>query len=391
MSLIKWKIVAFFRIVGSRVIRFVISVFCLFPIKRNRILFHSFKGRQYSCNPKEISEYLSNYYDGKFELIWAFREPDKYKYLEEKNIKVVNYISIRRFFLEVTAGFSVNNVGSFSWLPQRNGQIHLNTWHGGGCYKKLSTEMLGDKAMKLTVKRTTHMVSSSKFFSKYVVNGEFGFDKNILEFGMPRNDIFFQIDRLELSRCNVREKLVIPSEKLVVLYAPTWRVNWKIKFPDFEHISKAIVEKYGREAFILIRTHVYYNNNELELSDLNIRDVTDYPDMQELLCAADILITDYSSSIWDYSFLYRPCFLYAADVEEYIKDRGFCKDIYSWGFPVCRNDEELYDAIINFDADDFRKKMEKHHEDLGSFEDGHATEKICRFLVDTLENDQRKE
>ena len=118
---------------------------------------------------------------------------------------------------------------------------------------------------------------------------------------------------------------------------------------------------------------------------IEIVDVSEYPDMQELLCACDVLITDYSSSIWDYSFTYKPCFLYVTDLEKYTSERGFGKDIYSWGFPVCKTDEELYQAIINFDEDKFKKKMKKHHEDLGSFEDGYATKRVCEYLIKEME------
>ena len=107
--------------------------------------------------------------------------------------------------------------------------------------------------------------------------------------------------------------------------------------------------------------------------------------MQDLLLVCDILITDYSSSIWDYSFTYKPCFLYTTDLEQYTSERGFGRDIYTWGFPVCKNDEELYQAIINFDEDDFRMKMQKHHDDLGSYENGNATQYVCEYLIKEME------
>lgn len=338
-------------------------------------MFHSFKGKQYSCNPRAITEYLLEYYPDKYEIIWFFRNPSKYKDLENKGIRVVQYVSLERVILEVTAIASINNFGSFNWIPRRRNQLHINTWHGGGCYKKLRTDALSDITRKLTADQTSHMISSSRFFSDYVVRGEFQFRKKILEIGMPRNDVFFNADRLQENNKNIRKKYGVKDDKAIILYAPTWRFNAEPSCPDFSMVKEAVQKLLGKDVVLFSRVHHYLRQTLRDSID-----TTDYPDMQELLCAADILITDYSSSIWDYSFTYRPCFLYAADVDDYIENRGFDKDIYTWGFPVCKSDKELYDAIVNFDQEDFRQKMENHHKDLGSFENGHATEKFCSFL-----------
>ena len=84
--------------------------------------------------------------------------------------------------------------------------------------------------------------------------------------------------------------------------------------------------------------------------------------------------------IWDFSFTYRPCFLYTPDLAQYERERGFDIDIHEWGFPVCESSDDLTNAICNFDADDFKKKMERHHEVLGSFENGHACEAVAQII-----------
>lgn len=358
-----------------RLLQIGIRILYVIPVNSRRIVFHSYVGKQYSCNPRAITEYLLENYPDKYEIIWFFRDPDQYHYLKEKNIRVVKYFSIKRIILEVTARASINNCGSFNWIPVRKSQLHVNTWHGGGCYKKLSSESFIDITRELTASQTSHMISSSKFFSDYVVRREFQFKREILEIGMPRNDIFFDEKRIQERNTKVRKKYRVGSDKTIILYAPTWRFDTEIVCPDFDSVREAVRKWSGKDAVLFSRGH-HYLKQILEDSI----DTTDYPDMQDLLCAADILITDYSSSIWDYSFTYRPCFLYAADVDEYIEKRGFDKDIYTWGFPVCKSDKELYDAIVNFDQEDFREKMEKHHRELGSFENGRAAEEFCSFL-----------
>lgn len=370
-----WRIKEIGKYLLVKLLQIGIRVFYIIPLNDRRIVFHSFKGKQYSCNPRAITEYLLEHYPDTYEIIWFFRNPKKYKDLENKGIRVVQYISLERVILEVTAVASINNFGSFNWIPRRKKQLHVNTWHGGGCYKKIHTDFFNDITRNETVAQTSHMISSSSFFSDYVVRGEFQFKGKILNIGMPRNDVFFSEDKIWSNNIKVRKKYDIKTDTAIVLYAPTWRFDVEISVPDFKMIKDAVHCLTGKTVVLFSRIH-HFSKQQIKDSI----DTTDYPDMQELLCAADVHITDYSSSIWDYSFTYRPCFLYAADVDDYIENRGFDKDIHTWGFPVCKSDKELYDAIVNFDQEDFRQKMENHHKDLGSFENGHATEKFCSFL-----------
>ena len=112
-------------------------------------------------------------------------------------------------------------------------------------------------------------------------------------------------------------------------------------------------------------------------------DATSYPDMQELLCAADILISDYSSTIWDFSLMKKPCFLYCPDLDYYMNyDRGTYTPIETWPGILCRSNEELEQAILHFNEEEYIKKVEKHHRDLGSYETGHACEQVCRRIAE---------
>ena len=113
----------------------------------------------------------------------------------------------------------------------------------------------------------------------------------------------------------------------------------------------------------------------------NVLDLTSYPDMQELLYACDALITDYSSSMWDFSITGKPCLLYTPDLDRYIEQRGFDKDIYSWGFPVCKTNSQMYETIIGFNEKEFILLMDKHQKDLGSYEKGNATEQVVGLIA----------
>lgn len=103
--------------------------------------------------------------------------------------------------------------------------------------------------------------------------------------------------------------------------------------------------------------------------------------MQELLYVSDVLITDYSSSIWDFSFTNRPCFLYATDLSTYDLTQGFYTNIYDWPFPLAQNNEELIQNITQFDNAVYLDAINKHHEEFGSFETGTACQQVYNFIT----------
>ena len=116
-------------------------------------------------------------------------------------------------------------------------------------------------------------------------------------------------------------------------------------------------------------------------------DATDYPDMQELLCAADLLITDYSSSIWDYALLGRPAILYVPDLDRYeAEDRGFYTPIREWPGIICRDGGKMEEAILGLDEDEEKRRAGAHLEAFRSYERGRAcemTERVIRHFLRT--------
>ena len=106
--------------------------------------------------------------------------------------------------------------------------------------------------------------------------------------------------------------------------------------------------------------------------------------MQELLSAADVFISDYSSCLWDFSLTMRPCFIFAPDFDIYSVRPGFESDYHQWPFPIAKSNKELNDNIFEFDNDIYSLKCQKYHNEYGSFEDGHASERIAQYVNDKL-------
>lgn len=196
--------------------------------------------------------------------------------------------------------------------------------------------------------------------------------------GTPRNDKLVRRETEEQSR-KVRSYYGIAEDEKIVLYAPTYRPMEKELSLNSDRLL-AELGKSGERYCLLYRGHRYQKAEELQITGERIVNASDYPDMQELLCAADMMITDYSSSVWDYSFLYRPCFLYVPDLNEYRKLNGFYVDVEDWPFALAQTEEELCRVIANYDETEAIRKIKEHHAYMGNYESGHACEEIAEYI-----------
>ena len=181
-------------------IRFAFHLFFVFPIERNRIMFESYKGKSYSCNPKYVSEYLYNNHKNEFELVWVFREPEKHR--DIKGITSVKYNSLKYFYYRFTSKIIICNMTDEVYLPKRKQQVVINTWHAGGAYKRvgLSYSATFSKATQwqdeIVRKETSYYVSSSALFTKYNIHEAYHYDGEVLNIGMPRNDCLFDRSKI---------------------------------------------------------------------------------------------------------------------------------------------------------------------------------------------------
>ena len=354
------------------------------PFHPKRIVFVSYLGKQYSCNPKYICEYMLKHAP-EYELVWALQNPEQYAFLEESGIRVVKYNSFTFIRLCLSSGYIITNTRDMMHIPFTSRQRVINTWHGGGSYKTVgsSSALLSPaENFRQHIAHRTPLtyLSSCKAFTEQTLEESFHHNGPILECGMPRNDLL-----IHGNRPDIREKVFahfqIPWDHKLLIYAPTYRDNKKAADYAFDTkaVSAALRSRFGGEWSILFRCH-YYIAEEARMLNADYINASDYPDMQELLYASDILVTDYSSSIWDFSFTGRPCFLYATDLDDYQLTQGFYSDIHTWPFPLAESNPELIDRIQNFDEKQHLQNMEQHHKDLGSFEHGTACKQVLQYI-----------
>ena len=364
-----------------------LQLFRVLPLQ-DRVNFIAFSGRQYSDSPRRISELLLKEHP-EIQQVWAFTEPEKFRFLEEKGIKIVKYKSLEYLYYVMTSRVYVDNAEFWSALKFRPGQMVLETWHGGGAYKRVGGHRIDvnqreqqhavEKMNKITL-----FLSSSKAFTKYVIRDAYQYRGEVLECGLPRNDDLLSPDPATAAKA--RETLGIPAGAKVLLYAPTFRNSHTLDLydVDFARLKASLEARFGGEWVIVLRMHYYLAHKAMAVGAPWLYNATDYPDMQELLLSSDVLLTDYSSCMWDFSLMKKPCFLYARDIDEYRGERDFYTPIDSWPFPLAADNDALEQVIAEFDEEKYRADAARHHAELGSTESGTAAkqcvERIAAFL-----------
>jgi CDP-glycerol glycerophosphotransferase len=261
-------------------------------------------------------------------------------------------------------------------------------WHGGIPLKQIEKDVedrLGfsyTRKAKADSKACDLMITGSRFQAN-LIREKFWYDGEILESGIPRYDIFFNRKAHEAIKEKVYRHYNIPIGNRLVLYAPTFRrnhslepynIDWKTAIPLFETM-------FDDKVTVLLRLHP--NMLKVDTSPLlnapGVTDATRYHDMQELLCVCDLLITDYSSTMFDIAMIGKPCLLYATDVDEY--DRGYYFRFDSLPFPLAKDMSELTHVISTFNYDEYHSKVREFLEKtVEMFEDGHASERIAEWM-----------
>lgn len=395
----------------QKIVRGSIRIFCIFPIISNRILFNSQKGTQYACNPRFIYESLYKQNGNKLQYVWCLNNPPE-SLSNREGIIIVKYNSLRYFYYQMTSKVIVANIPSPCYVPRRKKQFMIDTWHGGGAYKRVglsSPQQTSLSDVSNSIFRTTEasnnaswesykakynaidtslFLSSSKRFTEVMFESQLLPRDAYLEIGMPRNDIFFKDTSFVEKKA--KSKLGIDPEKKVILFAPTYRGNFKKQrndiMLDIQMCLDAANDRWGGDWVFVYRMHIYSSSLDKEKIPTNAIDASGYDEMQELLCMADIFITDYSSSQWDYALTQKPGFLFTPDLDYYLnEDRGFYTPIDDWAFAYAKSNVELADLIRGFDESVHLKRVQRHMDLLGSFEDGHATEKVCDIIMKQIE------
>ncbi len=362
--------------------------FMKLPIQKNKILVENFHGMGYGDSPKYIVEELKKR-NLNIDIVWVVKKDSNYEFPD--GIRTV-VMGSNAFYREVfTSKIWICNVRKFQNVKKREGQFYLQTWHGTG-WKKIESEA-DPKSVRQNPLYYDAGVKDSLMIDVLLSNCTFMTDKfnrcfyspqNIVETGLPRNDIFFR-DAPEIIH-KVKEHFNIADNKKIVLYAPTFRNSYDGTDPfdlDIGAVLKAIGGCYGEEFVCLVRMHPNIKKRSYMYQyDNRIINASFYNDIMELLYASDVLITDYSSCAFDFMLSRKPVFLYASDLENYLSnDRGFNLRYDKTPFPIAETNGQMIENIRSFDAKKYWNELANFLVELGFVDDGKASKRAADMII----------
>lgn len=296
-------------------------------------------GKRFNDSPKAIYQYMvDNGYTDKYKCVWAVDDVSKYNI--PGNAEIIKQDTLNYFLTALKAKYWICCVNIERGLHfKKDKTIFLNTWH---C---VPTNYMGnavDNRGDFDWRKTDYVCYSGPFEKPIIIKDCVAREESLIPTGLPRNDLLFHVN--EEMQIEYKKMLNIDPKKKVILYAPTWRdsndfgSDYQLTPPiDWKQWQAELEEDY----VVLLRTHAYTTKLcGVEFNDF-IRDCSNYPEVNDLMIAADIMISDYSSIIFDYAILERPIICYGYDYDEYVKHRGFYFDL----------DEEFPTGIIRSDKD----------------------------------------
>ncbi|REJ17225.1 MAG: CDP-glycerol glycerophosphotransferase family protein [Caldibacillus debilis] len=368
---------------------FSVAASCL-PVKKRLIMFESYLGKQYSCNPRAIYEYMKETHPN-YHMFWSV-DKGSVRFFQEKGIPYIKRFSLKWLIYMARAEYWITNSRMPLWLTKPKHTVYVQTWHGTPL-KKLALDMNEvhmpgtntEKYKKNFTKESAKwdFLLSPNAYSTEIFRRAFDFHKTIIESGYPRNDYLYNYKREDVEK--IKKQLNLPLDKKVILYAPTWRDNQfyqvgKYKF-NLRLDLDLMKEKLGEEYILLLRMH-YLVAESLDLSRYEgfAFDVSKVQDIRELYVISDMLITDYSSVFFDYANLKRPMLFYVYDIDEY-RDvlRGFYFDIEKEApGPLVYSTEEIIEKVNKLKNNDesINEAINRFYKKFCYLDDGEATKRV---------------
>jgi CDP-glycerol glycerophosphotransferase len=362
-----------------------------FPADDNLILFESGVGRQYADSPRYVYEELVAR-QSPMRKVWAYNGKIHHR---DDQTKVVARLSPSYFWALGRARYWVNNQNFPHYVHRRPDGVYLQTWHGTPLKRMLhdlDTIVGRDEGYidrVTTAAQQWSLLASPSPWATDRLRSAFRYDGPVVEVGYPRNDVFFREDRDDIG-ASVRRRLGIAPDKTVVLYAPTFRDDQATAASRFDFRLPLDLETLhatlGDDVVFLVRQHGLVRSRVVIPEELAhvVKDVTPYPEIQELFLASDVLVTDYSSVFFDFACLRRPIIFYAYDLESYRDElRGFYLDYErELPGPIVTTEKELYAALQSLQTvtDEFGAQYDAFIDRFSPRDDGGA----ARRLVDEM-------
>ena len=369
--------------------------------KDNIILFESSNGRNYTGNPRYVYEEIMNQgLDEEFKCVWVFMKPKEHT-IPGNAIKVKRSY-FKFLYYALVSGAWIFDSRHLYYLKKNKKTKYIQTWHGTPL-KKLGLDMdylnmSGDQDIEKYHETFTknsadwqYLISQNSYSSE-IFRRAFAFNGEMLEIGYPRNDILVNNNNEEYID-KLKAKFNIPKDKKVILYAPTWRDNEYYQKGEYKFATEMDFDQMHSELgddYVLIVKFHYLVKENIDWSKYGgfVIECDAQWDIQELYLVSDIMITDYSSVMFDYAILRRPMLFFTYDLKFY-KDslRDFYFDMLEEvPGPLIENTTDLVNEIKNLNIEEYEEKYgekyDRFQNKYNEFDKGTAS----KYIIDLIRN-----
>ena len=367
----------------------------IFPIKKNKIVFSSYEGDGgFCCNPRYIAEELHRR-NLDFDMVWLLHDTSKEF---PDYIRKVKDTPLNTAFQLATARIWIDNYRKPFGTLKRKDQLYIQTWHATigfkavGLYRGDAFPEIARLVSEWDSGLSDYFLSNSQYCDD-VYPKKLLYSGPTLRVGSPRVDPLIN-NKDELHKI-IREKLGIDKDCKLLLFAPTFRggtqkgekqVIAETPQIDFDRLIAALSEKYNCEWKVLLRLHpqlsAKLDKMPLLSEDDRLIDVSQMPDISEIMGGCDMVITDYSSCAFDAAFAGIPVLLYADDVQEYIKNRGqFMWKREELPFDIAEDNDVLIQSVKAFDEQKYKEDVNAFMNRYDVIEDGQASKRLVDLIL----------
>lgn len=353
-------------------------------LDQNAVLFESFAGKSTSDSGKSISLEMGKRYPS-LKRYWTVSD---YSVPVPDGCKGVLRYSAEWYRLLNSAKYLVNNNNFPPYFDKREGQVYIQTWHGTplkkiGNHTPLKNLTASYRQLMQREAEAWDVLLAQNEFAAEVLPSAFAYEGRMITAGYPRNDVLYS-DSADTIRKRFREHFGIREDALVLLYAPTWRDNVKTAQNRFDTVNYLEFEKMVGAlevpTVILYRGHHNVADQRNTAGQSTFIDVTAFPEIADLYLACDVMITDYSSSMFDFCGTGKPMIFLAPDIAEYRdKTRGFYFDFESEApGPIVTSTEEVASLLRNLPSvtSEYEDRYEAFVRKYASLDDGKAGERV---------------
>ena len=367
---------------------YMYAVGTLRGIEPDKVVFSSFESSAYNDSPRYISEKLHEMAPD-VKQVWLLRD-GAYDRVQLPDYVIRAHAVGRDGIAHLaTARVWVDNVRKTqTHLLRPSKQAYFNTWHGDRGFKRVGKDNDKEKFDRRLERRCAAMIAGSRFGAG-TYRTAFEFEGEILMDGIPRNDLLVRDDPAFAAA--LRKKLGFAPEEKLLIYAPTYRDHQAGAMRaqiDLPRTLDILEDATGEGWKCLLRTHYRSSGIDVGARDARIVDMCAYPEMTELLCVCDMLITDYSSCAGDFILRDKPAILYQSDIDQYRDgSRALYVDMDTAPFFIAHDMDELERVIRALTPESILENCRQWRKFFGVTETGRACEASARFILRAMGRD----